>query len=108
MSPGWRATLAALGLALLAGCGSGSAGWVRGGADEAATAREYRDCRELAATATSVDADIDQDIMATRGSDRERSSVVRRGTDTMRETTRDRAAAIVASCMRAKGFSNGR
>jgi hypothetical protein len=89
---------------VLAGCG-GSGDWVKAGADEAAVARDYEDCRDLAATAVRTQADIDQDIAATRSDDRQRAGVVRAQTRTMREQTRDRADAIIARCMRAKGFT---
>ena len=88
---------------LLAGCAA-AGGWTKPGADAAATADAYQDCREMAASAVKTDADIDQDILATRQSDRQRSAGVRVETQVMEEHTRDRAAAIVASCMRAKGF----
>jgi len=88
----------------VAGC-SGGGNWVKAGADEAASAREYRDCRDLAAAAVSTQADIDQDIAATRSEDRQRAAVVRVQTRTMGEQTRDRVDAIVARCMRGKGFS---
>lgn len=96
--------LAAVCVLALASC-SGGANWVKAGADEAASAREYQDCRDLAAAAVSTQADIDQDIAATRSDDRQRAAVVRVQTRTMDEQTRDRADAIIARCMRAKGFS---
>ena len=89
---------------LLAGC-SGDGDWVRPGADQTAAAREYEDCRDLAGTAVRTQADIDQDIAATRSDDRQRGSVVRVQTQTMQEQTRDRAASIIARCMAAKGFA---
>jgi len=97
----WLAPAATL--LLLAGCAT-AGNWTRPGADEAATARDYRDCRDMAATAVKTDADIDQDILATRGNDWQRASITRVAPRTMREHTRDRAAAIVDACMRAKGF----
>jgi len=93
-------------LAALSGCGGGGGGdWVKPGADSAATAREYRDCRDLAETATSKDAEIDQDIAATRGADLQHSMIVQAGAAHMRETTRRSAESIIAACMRQKGFS---
>ncbi|HEX6442688.1 MAG TPA: hypothetical protein VF007_10910 [Stellaceae bacterium] len=89
---------------LLAAC-SGGGDWVKPGADEAAAASEYQECRDLAGTAVRTQADIDQDIAATRSDDRQRGSVVRLQTETQREQTRDRAAGIVARCMAAKGFT---
>ena len=98
-----RVLCAMLVLALTACAGGGD--WAKVGADEASAARDYEDCRELAAAAVKTDADIDQDIAATRGDDRQRAGVVRAQTRTMREHTRDRADAIIARCMRATGFS---
>ena len=92
---------------LLAGCAA-AGGWSKAGADAAAAAHEYEDCRAVAESAVKTDADIDQDILATRQSDRQRSAGVRVGTQMMEEHTRDRAAAIVASCMKAKGYRPAR
>jgi hypothetical protein len=89
---------------VLAGCGGG-ADWTKAGSDEATAVREYQDCRDLAGTAVRTDEDIDQDILATRQNDWQRGGFVRLGTQTMHEQTRDRAAAIVARCMAAKGFT---
>jgi hypothetical protein len=97
-----------LGLALLlAGCAA-SGGWSKTGADSAAAAREYQDCRATAESAVKTDADIDQDIRATRRGDWQRSAGVRAETQTMQEHTSGRAAAIVAACMHAKGFAEPR
>lgn len=98
---------AALLLPLLAGCG-GAGAWTKAGSDEAGAAREYADCRAIAGGAVQTDADIDQDILATRQSDWQRAGVVRQHTQVMHEQTRDRAAAITESCMKAKGFSQKR
>ena len=97
-----------LGLALLlAGC-AGAAGWSKTGADAAAAGREYEDCRDLADSAVKTDADIDQDIRATRGSDLQRSAGVRAETQAMQEHTKGRANAIFSACMRAKGYAGPR
>ena len=97
-------SLCAAFMLVLAGC-AGGGNWTKAGLDEAATAREYQDCRDLAATAVRTDADIDQDIQATRQSDLQRSSVVRVGSQNAREQTRDRADTVIAACMKAKGFT---
>jgi hypothetical protein len=94
-------------LSLLASCG-GAGDWTKAGGDEAAAAHEYADCRALAGDAVRIDADIDQDILATRQSDWQRAGVVRQQTRVMQEQTRDRAAAIIDSCMKAKGYSQKR
>ncbi|MFI4947279.1 MAG: hypothetical protein ACHQC9_00570 [Alphaproteobacteria bacterium] len=103
-----------LGVALLlAGCAAvggwikpdeANVDWTKPGADAATTASEYQDCRRLAEGAVKTDADIDQDIQATRPNDWQRSGIVRAGTQAMQEHTINRAAAIVGACMRAKGF----
>ena len=102
-----RRVLGLLAVLALAGCG-GAESWTKPGADTAATSREYQDCAAVTATATKTDADIDQDIAATRGSDLQRSEIVRLQGRQARDTTRDRAAAIFAACMQAKGFKPAR
>lgn len=99
--------LAALLLLPLAGC-AGAGDWVKPGADQAAAGREYQDCRDLADTAVKTEADIDQDILATRQTDWQRAGVVRAQTRVMHEQTGDRATAIVESCMKTKGYSPAR
>jgi hypothetical protein len=91
--------------ALLAGCAGGGSDWARPGIDEAEAAREYQDCRDMAASAVRSDADIDQDILVTRQRDWQRGGFARLPGQAMQENTRDRARAVVASCMRAKGFT---
>ena len=90
--------------AALVGCG-GRGDWAKAGADEATVAGEYQDCRALAGSAVKTEADIDQDILATRGDDWRRGGVGQLQTRTMREHTRDRGTAIIDACMRAKGFT---
>jgi hypothetical protein len=92
---------------LLAGCAA-AGGWSKPGADAAAASHEYEDCRAVAETAVKTDADIDQDILATRQSDRQRAAGVRAETQAMQEHTGGRANAIIADCMRAKGFAEPR
>ena len=101
---GMRAALALAVAVLLGGCGSGAAGWTKPGADEAATAQAYRSCRSLAQERVGPEIGINQDILATRGTDWQRSQIGNLQARTMTEMTRDRAAAIVASCMNAYGF----
>jgi outer membrane receptor protein involved in Fe transport len=87
----------------LAGC-AGSDNWTKPGADSAAAGQALQECQAVTATATKTDADIDQDIGASRGADYQRSDFVRTQSVQARDTTRDRAAAILAACMQAKGF----
>jgi len=89
----------------LAGCGGGAPGWVKPGGDAADAQREYQECRDLAADAVRTDIDIDQDIAASRASDVQKSAVMQEQAWITRQHTQDRGAAIVAACMRAKGFA---
>jgi hypothetical protein len=95
-------------LLLLAGCGAAAGSWAKPGADAAATASAYRDCRAVTDTATRTDADIDQDIGASRASDLQHSSIAREGSQEVHDQNADRADAILASCMQAKGFTRSR
>jgi hypothetical protein len=90
--------------ALLVGCTSGAGEWTKPGADEAAVAQAYRACRQLAEDRVGPEIGINQDILATRGADWQRAQIGTVQTRAMAESTRDRAAAIVASCMTASGF----
>src|ERR1043166_5823209 len=96
---GARRLAAAAMLSLLAGCAAGGSDWAKPGADEAAAAAAYRDCRGLSDTVVSTDRAIDQDISASPQDDWQRPSVVRAQTRVMPEHARDRAAGIVDSCM---------
>ena len=91
-------------VALLGGCASAAGEWTKPGADEAAVAEAYRSCRQLAEARVGPEIGINQDILATRGTDWRRAQIRDVQTRTMTEMTRDRAAAIVASCMTASGF----
>ncbi|HEX3861245.1 MAG TPA: hypothetical protein VHY35_06085 [Stellaceae bacterium] len=90
-------------LLLLAGC-AGTGNWSKSGVDAAGIGQEYQDCRDLAGTAIKTQADIDQDIGATRSSDAQHADIVRLREKTSQDQTRDRAGSIVDSCMKAKGF----
>jgi hypothetical protein len=92
---------------LVAGCG-GTGSWIKPGADAALADSDYRECRAVADSAIKTDANIDQDIAATRQFDWQRAQLGRIAGETMREQTRERGAAIVDSCMRAKGFAPAR
>ena len=99
---------AALALSSLAGCAGTGGDWAKAGADSAAAEAAYQECRGLSDTAVESDRAIDQDILATRQNDWQRASVVRTQTQLMHEQTRDRAASLIESCMKAKGYGRGR
>jgi hypothetical protein len=90
--------------ALLGACTSGAGEWTKPGADEVAVTQAYRSCRQLAEARIGPEIGINQDILATRGTDWRRAQTGNLETGTMAGMTRDRAAAIVASCMTASGF----
>lgn len=96
--------LAAMAL-LLAGCTAGPANWTKEGADQAAAGQAYDECKETADTAVHTEADINQDILASRGGDWGRGSIGRVETRSMQESTGTRTGRIIAACMKAKGFS---
>ena len=113
------------GVLLLAGCGGGSGSgsfagldigfggggrntsandWIKPGSEPGETASAYSDCSSVAQQATQKDADIDQDIAATRGADLQHAQIVQMRTSQERGTTTQDADSILASCMEQKGF----
>jgi hypothetical protein len=79
--------------------------WTMPGADAATVETAFGDCLALTDTATRTDFDIDQDIAVSRSSDLQHSDFARTQMQQARDTSRDRALAILSSCMEAKGFS---
>ena len=102
---------AAVGLALLPvlvlGACHAAGDWSKPSTEASATAREYEDCRGIAETAVKPETGIDQDILATRQAEIGRTSIARVGAKNLRDETRDREDAIIASCMKSKGFAPG-
>ncbi len=96
-----------LGLALLLVACHPPGNWSKPGIEASATAREYADCRALAASVVKPETSIDQDILATRQAEIGRSSIARVGARNLRNETGDREESIIASCMKSKGFANG-
>ena len=92
------------GMLLLGGC-STTVNWTKADADAAGAAAAYQDCRDLAGTAVKKDVAIDQDILASRSSDRQRADIVRVDSRNMGRYTGDRENSLIASCMRGKGFT---
>ncbi len=83
---------------------SGESDWIKPGAEPGETASAYRDCASVARQATQKDADIDQDIAASRGADLQHSQIVQMRSSQQRGTTTQDADSILASCMQQKGF----
>ena len=78
--------------------------WTKPGVDAATVEGTYRDCLEIANTATDKDFNIDQDITASRGSDLQHSAFAGVGQRETQQSNRDRAQTILSSCMNGKGF----
>lgn len=87
---------------LLAGCGHAT--WTRAGADAADSEAALRQCRGAAAAVVGPEEGIDQDILATRQTDWQRSQVGGLAAGRLGQETHERADRIVAACMRANGF----
>ena len=83
----WRGSIGAVALLLTACTAAAGGGWTKAGADEAAAGQAYDDCKQLADTAVETEANVNQDIVASRGGDWGRSSIGRIGTQSMRERT---------------------
>ena len=91
----------------LAACSS-KPQWVRPGTDSDTVSDDLDDCRALAKAATRQDAAIDQDILATRGTDWERNNTLQAKKSTFAVQGQGRSRDIIASCMSAKGYAPAR
>jgi hypothetical protein len=98
-----KAVATIVALSLLAGC-TQSGNWTKPGADSNDSAIALRECQAVADVAIGPEAGIDQDIMATRQTDWQRSQIGGIAAGQLGAETGDRADKIVAGCMRAKGF----
>jgi hypothetical protein len=88
---------------LLAGCADDGT-WTKPGATEDKIAAELDGCRDEARVALQRDAGIDADIMATRGTDWQRTGTLGINRDEMAAHRSGGVEAFVARCMAAKGF----
>jgi hypothetical protein len=94
-----------LGAALLvAGCAAAAGDWTKPGADAAAIAGALRECRATAESAVAPEEGIDEDILASRQTDWQRSQIGGVASAELGQETGGRADRIVAACMRANGF----
>ncbi|MBV9523252.1 MAG: hypothetical protein JO010_10690 [Alphaproteobacteria bacterium] len=89
---------------LLAACADGSANWTKSGASAEAISRDLAACRTEARDATRRDAQIDTDILATRGNDWQRTGTLALHQDSMTAERRADGQGIVERCMAAKGY----
>ena len=94
-----------VGLTLLLAACSGKPQWVKPGASSDTVSEDLAECRALADSITRRDAAIDQDILAARGADWERSNTLQVKKSSFAVQDQGRAQDIVADCMSAKGYS---
>lgn len=92
-------------LALL-GC-VGRPEWSKEGVSQQAVAEALADCQNIAREATQRDVNIETDIMATRGSDWQRTGVMAEHVDAFSAENSSRTSDIVNRCMIGKGFVPG-
>lgn len=83
-------------------------GWVRAGADQAATAREANNCRAQANAALGNEHAINQDISATLGGNWQRARTADVVGQSLRHQSANYADQVFDSCMRAKGFKKAK
>jgi hypothetical protein len=103
-----RKLLPLLGLALALAACSGKPEWVRPGTNSDAASDDLDECRALARAATRQDAAIDQDILATRGTDWQHSNTLQAKKTTFAMQDEGHARDLIASCMNAKGYTPAR
>jgi hypothetical protein len=87
---------------MLAGCGGT---WQKAGVSPEAAAQDLSECRHMAEVANMRDSDIDQDILASRGQDWEKYSVIQTKRDDYAYSNESRTGNIVDRCMISKGYS---
>ncbi len=90
--------------ALLPACSSNPQ-WVKPGADKETVRDDFDDCRSLANAATRQDAAIDQDILASRGPDWQRTNTLQAKKSTIEMQDQGHVRDIIANCMSAKGYT---
>jgi hypothetical protein len=95
-------------LLLLAGCSGGSREWTKAGVSADEAEAEYSDCEGQARSATQRDAAIDADILASRGTDWQRTGTLGLKRDDMANANRGQAQRIIGRCMTAKGYMPSR
>jgi len=87
------------------GC-AGSPPWTKQGVSPQVAASDYADCRFEGQEATRRDANIDADIMASRGRDWSQTQTLP-ARQALYASSRRQADDIVKACMIAKGYAPG-
>jgi len=94
-----------LALAFLLSACSGRPQWVKPGTGSEAASDDLEECRALANAATRRDAAIDQDILASRGTDWQHNDTLQAKKSTFAMQDQGHARDIIADCMSAKGYA---
>ncbi|HUZ71414.1 MAG TPA: hypothetical protein VMU87_00385 [Stellaceae bacterium] len=90
----------------LAGC-AGAPQWTKQGVTPQVAASDYADCRRQAQAATRRDANIDADILASRGRDWQQSGTLSTHQTMFGATATRQQDDVVKACMIAKGYAPG-
>lgn len=90
----------------LAGC-AGAPQWTKQGVSPQVAASDYAGCRSEAQAATRRDADIQADIMASRGRDWSQTQTLGTRQALYANESRRQTDDLVKSCMIAKGYAPG-
>ena len=93
-------------LLVLFGC-AGKPDWSKDGTSQQATAQALAECQSIAREATQRDTNIMTDILATRGTDWQRTGVMDTHVQAFSLEDSNRTGDIINRCMIGKGFVPG-
>ena len=93
-------------LLALSAC-NGPGQWSKPDTTREKAARDYSECRHAAEIANRRDSDIDTDILASRGTDWERASVIATKRAEFADSNQARSGDMVTRCMIGKGYTQG-
>ena len=104
----FRAIACLLACAVLGGCfATGSSEWGKAGVDSQVAARDLGVCQRESRLVTREEGKIDQDIVASRGSDWQTTGSYASNVAQMRDSGAARQREMIARCMKTKGYSQG-
>ena len=95
----------AVALALILAACSSKPQWVKPGTGSDVVSNDLAECQAYASAASRQEAAIDQDILATRGTDWQRSNTLQAKKSTFALHDKGHTRDIIASCMSAKGYA---
>lgn len=101
--PPMKPAAALASLLMLAACASPT--WTNPNVTPEQAKNDYSECNAMAQDANARDAAIQQDILASRGQDWQRSGTLGTHQDVFAAETQQRTGDIVRNCMLAKGYT---